>query len=773
MKRSFDTLSAGIQRKRQKLRSARSIASESSSNAIKTGNLPIHEFLSSRRFEIKALTDAIQKSREAGVQRAFQSLPRYLRRRAASHNVKRVPKRARARALAELNEVDLKKQHKRVPFKRKRGRRATMQKLAQLQKKGLQKQVSEPEPVLVTGTELLAVKPVDAGRFVNRQRNKTWLPSHLWTCKRARMETRWNYAIPISPNEKTYRSTHRASTSRGAIIFDTSYTGSILLSGEVTEVSQIVQQLTKSKEPCGVRARSGRKTVDCHIFDNDQALCPAVVLWEAGLTDQASVLITIHPSTYVEVWQLVLELRKQDDLKTVKVIDMRFQIGAIDVFGPLAINTVLSVLKVSEDNPVSEAWKSLHGLLPSEVPKNIAIPLKVKDPRLIFPPRMISESPKASNKYLSDWPQHKLDSPLFSLDQIQLCNASKVKTSELSKSQAANIPVMITRTTLGISIMAPWSYITDIWYSLNHLPLVRFGGLQELSQIYYENCLPFFPNDYPGTRAGDHHAKQLRDERESRYLRKPPAKRTSFPKSVNGKPEVGDPFTSDFEYLLNPQTSASGDLSHVSASLLDRSRTGDTTMDVTMEEAVGNLSAVPLYTSTPQLAQPLPQPELTASLPKQSISQEADIMLPDTPAHRITPILLLISQLSAATEASLDRGIIQVRIRLTQRGCPTTCARIYHCFKEDQVGELIGYLTTGNFSLAEGRATGIGAILAKVCKRVMMAKEEANTSKSGGSGGRGRRVNGKTAVVRLSGACFVRDVGTGNFRKARWETIDQ
>lgn len=45
-------------------------------------------------------------SREAGTQRAFQSLPRHLRRRAASHNIRRLPLRLRERAKAEVSLLD-------------------------------------------------------------------------------------------------------------------------------------------------------------------------------------------------------------------------------------------------------------------------------------------------------------------------------------------------------------------------------------------------------------------------------------------------------------------------------------------------------------------------------------------------------------------------------------------------------------------------------------------------------------------------------------------
>lgn len=766
MKRSHDTLSAGVQRKRQKTRSARTIATESSSNSLQTGALPIQEFISSRRFEIKALADSIQKSREAGVQRAFQSLPRYLRRRAASHNVKKVPKRIRARAIAELSADDQKKQHKTVPFKRKRGRRSTLRKLALLQK---QKQKAIPAQQESQSADdgfgsctLLKVKPITNGKFANRQRNKTWLPSHLWTCKRAKMHTKWNYAIPISPNEKTYRSTHRASTSQGAIVFDTSYIGSMLMKGTADELCSLLRKITQSKSYSGLRARSGKRCQECLLFEKEQILCPVTLFWISTTNaDDSTVVIRIHAATFMSVWQLCLTLRKDMKLDTIKCHDLRFQIGSIEVFGPDAVDAVLSVLKVSEETEIATAWKSLHGCAPDEIYPRLMIPLIIKDPRLTFPHRFVTKPRKVDKMSLEDWQKIQCEFPLFVVETLEGCNSSKPLATETSKQEARDVPVLILPSEQGLSLMAPWAYITDIWYSLNHLAVVRFGGLNELAQIRHEKGVPFFPTDYPGTLAGDTYAEQMRDERKAKYDRTPPAKRTNYKKSLNGKPEVGDPFTCDFDYLVNPQASIGGSgnvstLSHISASILDQSTkpVDDMTMDVIMAESSANISAVPLYTSTPQL------PEM----PKQSISQGGSAALVvgtltsnGDKLKPTCPILLEPSRLSMTVEETIARGFVQVRIRMDKQGCPKTCARIYSRQKErGGERELIGYLTTGNFNIKAGRGTGLGSILATV---VLEAQKKAES----------KRNKQHNKWVRISGQCSVRDVGTENFREASWE----
>lgn len=100
-------------RKRQKLQDARSIALQTSSKAFKDGELNVDKFIKAHEFEIKALEEGMIRARKGLASRAFQSVPRDLRRRTASHNVKKVPKRLRARAAKEVGRRLSAKSHQR------------------------------------------------------------------------------------------------------------------------------------------------------------------------------------------------------------------------------------------------------------------------------------------------------------------------------------------------------------------------------------------------------------------------------------------------------------------------------------------------------------------------------------------------------------------------------------------------------------------------------------------------------------------------------------
>lgn len=100
--------------KRVKTSSARTILAQASDKALsKNGDLDVSAFVKAREFEIKAMAASMAASKDSLSTRAFQQMPRELRRRTASHNVKKVPKRLRARAAKEVRRAH--KQHLQRP----------------------------------------------------------------------------------------------------------------------------------------------------------------------------------------------------------------------------------------------------------------------------------------------------------------------------------------------------------------------------------------------------------------------------------------------------------------------------------------------------------------------------------------------------------------------------------------------------------------------------------------------------------------------------------
>lgn len=91
--------------KRVKASIARTILTQTPEKALsKNGDLDVSAFVKAREYEIKAFGKSMGDSKKFLSTRAFQHVPRDMRRRTASHNVKKVPKRLRARASKEVRD---------------------------------------------------------------------------------------------------------------------------------------------------------------------------------------------------------------------------------------------------------------------------------------------------------------------------------------------------------------------------------------------------------------------------------------------------------------------------------------------------------------------------------------------------------------------------------------------------------------------------------------------------------------------------------------------
>ena len=92
--------------KKTKFADARTILSQAPDKALnKNGELDTATFVKNREFEINAMEKSMQGSKKALTTRAFQEVPRNMRRRTASHNVKKVPKRLQMRAIREVRSL--------------------------------------------------------------------------------------------------------------------------------------------------------------------------------------------------------------------------------------------------------------------------------------------------------------------------------------------------------------------------------------------------------------------------------------------------------------------------------------------------------------------------------------------------------------------------------------------------------------------------------------------------------------------------------------------
>ncbi|EHK22677.1 uncharacterized protein TRIVIDRAFT_191384 [Trichoderma virens Gv29-8] len=549
--------------KRAKVHAARNIPTQAADAALKDGELDLVAFVAAHEFEIRALEQSMATSKAVRSSRAFQQVPRGLRRRTASHNPKRVPRRLRARARREMAEdnTPLVESRKRKPRTTRARIRAQMAKRLRIlaarkrkrkQDKGDDNTKEAAKDVGVVGRtprpkirrNALNEPPKPPAKFRKRQINKTWLPTHQWHAKRARMtepkEPLWRFAIPLTPNEKIYRPTHRAQGERGTMVWDMTYMSTIGLYGHFAGMARVLRKVGVTHDSCwddrGSKWRQGTRAWT-GILSRERVgvrrpMCQSTVIWDPepqpqsqdaeqgqreGETEQGKdekktqrrVFIRVHPSAFLELFNELLRLTKMENPR-LYIEDLRFEIGSIELSGPASTETLLSVLTAypSGPNPKNkhaELFESLKGLTnPAALPNNSVLNFTAQDPRLRYPPRKMefSENEQAQTDLLTtiaSWPAEENLQPSLLFDRQVRHKASclpsqksinrrrsKVTSGALLKPTILDPPIPITliasRSAVGTqaqgtwTLLAPWKCITPLWYSIVHCPLVSGGN---------------------------------------------------------------------------------------------------------------------------------------------------------------------------------------------------------------------------------------------------------------------------------------------------------
>ncbi|TGJ78288.1 hypothetical protein E0Z10_g10475 [Xylaria hypoxylon] len=695
--------------KRTKVYALRTIAVQSPHAALQDGELNVQSFVNSMAFEINALDESMRRSRTSGASRAFQRVPFTMRRRTAAHNYKRIPKRLHRRArreMAEDNTPTVNSRTRKPKTSRARLRAETAQRLGILAKRKqllkIKKRLGPDSDGIATRAARPKIRrnepndlPVTAPRYRKRQLNKTWLPTHLWHAKRARItppsDPLWGFSIPLTPTQKNYRPAHRVQWEKGAIAWDMSYMSTIGLFGKENIIQNILRDIGLTQESLwndrGIRWRAGavhwagnlsRKVKNAVHF-----IGPANVIWnppKAPETLEAEIpsrqlFIRIQPSAFLEIFNELLRLigayKPRPYLQ-----DLRHEIGSIDITGPDATEALLGVLKAFEsDSKQAHATKfeSLLGLRdPASLPLGALLAFSIVDPRLKYPPQRV-KPPAATDQQvqirlmesISAFRKDEVLEPYQLFDRDVRFKASKIPSQEsLNRRRGKTgpgialepssidppIPIILlasrngneTRIPGTWTVMLPWKCIQSVWYSLMHYPLSIggnpvFGGLDEIRQLSFERGQPWFPGDMPGTDAGNAWETRERQARWKTWDRKPKGKRVQWETVDLGagrKGEVGVGWSCDFEALfrLRNYTDAPANTDHEMLGVADTEKE-------------------------------------TPKKPKLEVKSE--------PLINITYLPKGIFTILSSIQPPTPNSTITARIKLLGRGVVTTCARVY------------------------------------------------------------------------------------------------
>ncbi|GMT17357.1 hypothetical protein PFISCL1PPCAC_8654, partial [Pristionchus fissidentatus] len=529
----------------------------------------VTEFVEKRAAQIHDLLAVIDNSSlvagevTKGPRTAAQRLPRHMRRRAMSHNVKRMPRRFRAFARPFLE----RSKHRKKPPSRFARRR--------------------PRNLLLN--------------YVRRQRSDAWLETHIWHAKRFHMVQRWSYRIPDRSFQRAFRPIYRT-TRRGAVVRDKSYLSCLLLSAPaqstlIAALSPLCCPATVEASVRGVGGRDGRREVNTLLYRKDAyprgLIGPARFQWSTSAEGRAQLALWVHPACRAAVMaelQLLLQLKKweepQLDEETkrkldspdnitewraarasvltevyegeggVRLEDLRDQLVRLRLVGPKSLRVLAeSLLLVEEGEETREyeqqhtCWREVYTRVPpGELQDGLAISLLVEDHRCGRPARrglLASDVPPPSVD--PDEVEHPTPAAaIWSREERLRTMETRLSNSAMAELRgssiggrvdrtAAKLPVMVVvrsaaaeeMTMSGADVIVPAGFGVDLWIALQ-MRTARASGLRDELAAHAESSTPAFPADTVDARAGEEESRREKREKEDKHLSRPWNRRPSF-----------------------------------------------------------------------------------------------------------------------------------------------------------------------------------------------------------------------------------------------------
>lgn len=562
--------------RKAKLFSSRTIRTEGNDASVRNDVLNASEFITSREFEIRAFELSQFNTKSASSSRIFQSLPRTLRRRTASHNVKRIPKRLRTRALREMQLSGISDKTSMRPTGRELYKLRMKKKLLSLARKlrdlkmpvsvkgsfrdrfktlnlqlrsarmNTKKELNNGAGAYDrVGTNSLCNRPLGGVKFGNRQREFTWTPNHIWHAKRFHMIKKWNFQIPFSPSQKCFRATSRAAR-EGTIAFDTSYYGSLVL--KCPNADTIAAALREFTTYCGVVPQwllEGRMAYNGWLYNEGQQSALISLCHDPSTF---SLLIRLHPADFVRCF---VNIKAWAVDREATVFDCRYALGSIELCGPTSLNSLSKILHFADQKHVDKYWRLLSQTSdPNFVPVGTLFCHFVEDPRFwkhpVRAPRiegnvknvMINESNKINGgnfEALSALVLLLSRTELYKdMKTVKLLNQEQSRLNPASTHIRAfsKIPILVYKLQSGAwCVTMPWFWTQPIWVMLMKVTLLKVGGYREMHQLKAEILAPAYPYDYPFTVAGyqDHQLNIVSTQLAHEKL--PASKRACFEKT--------------------------------------------------------------------------------------------------------------------------------------------------------------------------------------------------------------------------------------------------
>ncbi|KAI8853398.1 NUC188 domain-containing protein [Chytridium lagenaria] len=669
-------------------------------------SLNVEQFVETRAFEIHSMERALRNATEfTGNQRLFQTLPRHMRRRAASYNVKRMPQRLRQRAIDQIRESPSEPQVK----KSRKARRKPSSIIAEFGKRS--------------------------------KEGRRWLETHLWHAKRMHMSTIWGFKIAERPNDKGERASYVSGGKQGtAHLFKLG----AYPSGLICPVTFLWQPTVE-----------GSNEVKLWIYVHPSALKEArenfdfcvegsnVVVQLLGNDLQKFELM--GPRAHAILYEV---LRVKNGTEAAKVWeDLKF----LRCPSSLPSGVVLSLQ--ARDPRLRGSCKVPVRV--TEVPEQDMARIHKLS---VAWPQGLADSPLwDAEKRKEIIASKKSDKDINDLKSKLLVPGSEVTVDEpdvpilLIQRQPHHVSVdaRIPTFEAGWDVIIPSQFAIGFWRALVYAG-ARVGGLRERRRLYFEAGVPCFPYDFPETVAYQEWAVGVGEEEREAWSRRPTAKRISY-----GKLGVDDPFLTPF-YKLGMEKAVEASKEEVTTStegmaMQEEVKKKTDVEGEAMEEDIEASKETNENEKEKETDVVIAKKGLSPFEPATIISSPSIIrLLRQRLPHADTMQTLNDNALALVKKGAvfsptfdLEKSLLRVRLTLLVKGTTGERGIIYSPVEDDlahwtdvmqkkEMSEeesesrldhlpskdrIIGYVTTGGFSYTEGETSALGCCTVKGLQR--------------------------------------------------------
>lgn len=570
MKRNFNGIgdSSNKKNKKKAKRDAQLIVTDLNNSLISEAprNVDIVQFAEARSFELNAIESALKNATEnTGNQRVFQSLPRHLRRRAASHNIKRIPLEFRKKAFWERKKDPNPKLPPQKPKNRKDKR-----------------------------------KPGTIVEEYNRRSSKTkWLETHVWHSKRMKMGEKWGYKIAEYPREKGRKIIYK-DEKYTCLLHDASYYQCIEINGFINDIKILFNTITDLSIPSVTSNRyiKGNKIGNTKLYEFKKfpfnTITPVTFLWKAvpysEINTKRTLWIWVHPSSIQDVLYEIDVAKSNLDINDIGIDLIKDEIIILQLAGPRSHAILQEILNLCDDNTgninkeAHKTWRNLKYLrTPATLPAGVVLGLTVHDPRLSNFRKMekrineISENDQQLiNNICNLWPENVAQSNIWDSKLRENLKNNKCSEDSLNKRRSealvpgtpleplesdSKIPILLAQrgatnymtstNKQSQELLYGWNiYIPKGWAMAFFKPLVFAGarviGLNNIYELYFESTIPCYPYDYIETKTYNNYIEERAKIEEEKYNKKPLSKRPNYEKLG-----IMSPFRPPFEAYLS------------------------------------------------------------------------------------------------------------------------------------------------------------------------------------------------------------------------------